>query len=99
MQTAYIHFIKYSLAKQCTISVFDGEEWQVKRSTGLKAIMDAVKSVEEADLRVRDSDDNVVGWAKVSAYGLEPEETMMDWSVEPFMDAWDEAYQADTQGN
>jgi hypothetical protein len=95
MKTAYIDLIKYSLRAGCTISVWDGEEWQVKRSTSLRAIIDAVKSVDEAALRVRDQDGNVVAMsATVSAYGLAPDETVMDWSVCPFMDQWDAQYNA-----
>lgn len=94
MQTAYIHMIKHALGQGCTVSVWDGEEWQVKRSTSLHAIMDAVKSVEEAALRVRDQDGNVVAWASVSAHGLEPDETVVDCGVNDWTDAWERAYNA-----
>jgi hypothetical protein len=91
---AYKHLIDYMLAKQCTISVWDGEEWQVKRSTDAKQIDEAVRSVEEAELAIRDKDGNKVGWAKVSAYGLEPDETVMDNTMTEIMNAWDKAYDA-----
>ncbi len=92
MQQAYRHLVQYALHAGHSVSVYDGEEWQVKRSTSLKAIVDAVKSVEEAQLRIRDSQGNVVGWALVSAYGLEPDETVMDNTITPFMEAWEQAY-------
>ena len=96
MQTAYIHLIKHALAQGCTVSVWDGEEWQVKRSTSLHAIMDAVKSVEEAALRVRDQDGNMVANASVSPFGLEPDETVVDYGISPWMEAWEKAYNAAT---
>jgi chlorite dismutase len=89
---AYKHLIKYALAKGCTVSVWDGEEWQVKRSTSFKAINDAVESVEEAALRIRSAEGDVlVNSVTVSAFGLEDEETIVDYTVCPFMDAYEAA--------
>jgi hypothetical protein len=84
MKTAYIQFIKLALSKGYTVSVWDGEEWQVKRSQSFNAICEAVKSVEEAQLRVRDTEGKVVAWALVSAFGLEPDETVVDYTVNEF---------------
>ena len=90
---AFKHFIKHCLKAGHTVSVYDGEEWQVKRSTGYKAIVEAVESVEEAALRVRDSQNNiVVSSVTVSAFGLEDDETVTDYVVVPFMNEWEEAY-------
>jgi len=97
MQTAYIHMIKHALSQGSTISVWDGEEWQVKRSKDRDAIIDAVKSVEEAKLRIRDQDGNIVAAALVSAYDLAPDETVMDYSVGDWTDAWEQAYKAATE--
>jgi hypothetical protein len=91
---AYKHLVDHMLAKECTISVWDGEEWQVKRSTDAKAIDEAILSVEEAELAIRDKEGNKIGWAKVSAYGLEPDETVMDNTMTNAMNEWDEAYEA-----
>lgn len=91
---AYKHFIKHCLKAGHTVSVYDGEEWQVKRSTGYQAIVDAVESVDEAQLRVRDSQGNVIAWALVSAYGLADDETMMDYSDNAFTEAWSDTYEA-----
>jgi len=94
---AYRHLIKYALAKPCTVSVWDGEEWQVKRSDKFKAINDAVESVEEAALRIRDaSGQTVANSVSVSAFGLEDDETVTDYTVCPFMDEWEAAYNAAT---
>jgi hypothetical protein len=88
---AYKHLIKHCLSMGCTVSVWDGEEWQVKRSTGYKAIIDAIESVEEAQLRIRQKD-AVIGWALVSAFGLEDDETVVDHTCTSFMDEWSDIY-------
>jgi chlorite dismutase len=89
---AYKHLIKYALAKDCTISVWDGEEWQVKHSTKFNEINSAVESVEEAALRIRSATGEVlVNSVTVSAFGLEDDETIVDYTVCPFMDAYEAA--------
>jgi len=90
---AYKHLIKHALSLNCTVSVWDGEEWQVKRSTSYKAIVEAVESVDEASIRIRQLD-AVIGGALVSAYGLEDEETVIDYSESSFMLEWAELYEA-----
>ena len=94
MQTAYMNLIRYALARNMTVSVWDGEEWQIKRSKSFKKIVDAVKSVEGATLRIRDSDGNFVGTAFVSEYGLQPDETVIDHTVNEFMEGWSSQYEA-----
>lgn len=93
MKTAYIDLVKTAIKKGYTVSVWDGDEWQVKRSKSLKAIIEAVKSVEEAQLRIRNGDE-VVGWARVSVYGVDPEETVIDTSDNAFMNAWSDSYES-----
>lgn len=95
---AYEHLIDYALDFGFTISVWDGEEWQVKRSRDRAAIIEAVESVEEAKLRIRDLADEVVGSAQVSAYGLADDETVIDHCVVDFLEAWAEAYEATLEG-
>jgi hypothetical protein len=91
---AYKHLIKYALSNGHTVSVFDGEIWEVKRSTVYKEIVDCVESVEEAQLRIRDVDGNQVAWALVSPFGLADDETVIDHNVNPFMEAWSDKYEA-----
>ena len=93
MTKAYLTLIKNALAKGLTISVHDGECWEVKRSTSYKAIKDSIESVEVAELRLRNSDGEVVGWAQVIP-DLDPEETLSDYTYSKFMselvgDTWD----------
>ena len=90
MKNACKQLITFALNKDCTISVWDGEEWQVKRSTYYTDIIKAVESVEEAQLRIRDHAGNVIGSALVSLYGLAPDETVMDSSVNAFFDEADQ---------
>jgi hypothetical protein len=95
MQKAHLNLIKYALAQGCTISVWDGEEWQVKRSTSYKAIKEAAESVDESQLRIRDSEDNIVGWALVIPdCTFEPEEYVVDYSCTLFMEQWELQYSA-----
>ena len=90
---AYKHLVKHALSMGCTVSVWDGEEWQEKHSTSYKAIIDAIESVEEAALTIRQLG-KAVGFASVSAYGLEDDETVTDYSESSFMGEWSEIYDA-----
>lgn len=85
---AYKHLVKHSLAKGCTVSVWDGEEWQLSKSSSYKAIVEAVESVEVAELSIRYQGEKM-GWAMVSAYGLEDDETVIDYTETSFMKEWD----------
>ena len=83
---AHINLIKNVLRDGYTISVWDGEEWQVKRSNSFRAIVAAVDSVDEAQLRIRDNNGNVIGWALVSAaVDLDDDETIIDCSENEYM--------------
>ena len=90
---AYRHLVKHCLASGCTVSVFDGEIWEVKRSTKLKQIIDCIESVEEAQLRIRNKEGEIVAWALVSAFGLADDETVVDYTVNQFMNTWEAAYE------
>lgn len=88
---AYRSLVKYALAKDMTVSVWDGEEWQVKKSTGYKAIIDAIESVDEAQLRIRDKDSNIVAWALI-IHDTGDDENVADFSDNEFMNEWFNAY-------
>ena len=89
---AYKHLVKHALALGHTCSVWDGEEWQVKRSTGYKEIVEAVESVEEAEIVIRDIEGNKEAWVLVGAFGLADDETVMDYSDNKFMQEWSAQY-------
>lgn len=88
---AYLSLVDYALQRQHCISVWDGEAWQVRSSTDKTAIVDAIESVEVAQLRIK-QDGNEIGWALVIPFGLEDDETVADFTLTPFMVGWDEAY-------
>lgn len=112
---AYKSLVQKALSLGYTVSVWDGEEWQVKKSTKANEIYAAVESVEEAELKFRDPKieqveatetspkiTNNVGWALVSAFGLDDDETVIDHNtyVEEvphsikfkWMDQWSDEY-------
>jgi hypothetical protein len=94
MQKAYRHLVKHALGLGHVISVWDGGEWQVKKSNKLKTITDAIESVEEAQIRIRDAAGQSLGWALISAYGLQPDETVVDSDAHDFMNEWWDLYEA-----
>jgi len=84
MKKAHLELIKNALAKGLTISVFDGECWDVKRSSSYKEIKDSIESVEMAEIRLRNAEGDVVGWAQIID-GLEPDETVADCTYNELM--------------
>ena len=62
---AYKTLVKNALSRDFSVSVWDGEEWQVKRSTKYQEIIDAIESVDFSELRIRDSEGEFQGWASV----------------------------------
>ena len=95
MRTAHLHLIQYTLHAGHMISVWDGEEWQVRNSISYKAIKEAIDSVEESQLRIKDQTGKELGWALICDQGT-PSETVCDYTNTPFMTGWDEAYEAAT---
>jgi hypothetical protein len=89
---SYKHLVKHFLNHGSRISVWDGEEWQVKKSQDESAIIDAIESVEEAELRIYDPDGNTVSWVLVIPFGLQDNETVADYTMSKPMLAWDELY-------
>ena len=86
MQNEYLKLITNALAQNLTVSVWDGEEWQLKRSTAYMAIKDAIESVEVAEVRLRNQAGDIVGWAQIIP-DLDPEETVADYTMTPTMTA------------
>lgn len=93
---AYKHLVKHALTQNCLISVFDGEEWQLNKSSKYQSIIDSIESVEEAEIKIYCKFDTrgegYKGWARVSAYDLNDDETVIDNTDNDFMTAWDDAY-------
>lgn len=89
---AYKHLVEYSLNQGHTISVWDGEEWQVERSTNMTDIIGAIESVEEALVKIQDHTVHHVGKALVIPFGLEDDETVADYGVNEYMETWADVY-------
>jgi hypothetical protein len=88
------HLIREALDTGHVISVWDGEEWQVKRATNYTDIIDAIESVEEAAIRIYDAEDGTQrGWAKISPFGLADDETVIDYTETEFMQGWWNQYE------
>lgn len=89
----YLQAIKNALDKGYTISVHDGEEWQVKRSRDYAAIVDAAQSVEQATLRIRDAQTGGrIGFIEVIGYGDRRraeeggyDDSIVDYSAHPII--------------
>jgi hypothetical protein len=92
---AYAHLIRYALANGATVSVWDGEEWQESRSTDAAACIAAIESVEEAELVIKNNERRMA-WARVAAFGLADDETVVDYTVNDFMNKWEAAYERAT---
>jgi hypothetical protein len=77
MQKEYLKLVKNALARGLTVSVYDGYEWDLKRSSSYQAIKNSIEDLEMAELRLRDQEGRAVGWAMVIP-DLEPDETVAD---------------------
>ena len=85
----YKSLVKFALAKNCTVSVWVGEEFQVKRCNAFRAIVDAIESVEEAELTIRDAEGSKVAWALIVPFGVGDDETVADTTMTPFIEDFD----------
>ena len=88
---AYKDLVKYALKNNDTVSVFDGEEWAVRRSVSFQEIVDAIESVEEAELRIRDTDGNSKAWALI-VQDTGEDEHVADHTDNEYMDNWSNQY-------
>ena len=86
---AYKSLVKHCLANGHTVSVEDGGDWAVKRGTSYQVIIDAIESVDESQLRIRNSAGDIIGWALI-VLGVDDDETVADYSGK-FVDDWFEA--------
>lgn len=100
MQKAYKNLVEYALAQGLVVSVYDGEEWALKKSKSAKDIFDVIESVDEASITIiRDADPFITTYtALVSAFGLAPEETVIDHTDNEWMDEWAQQYNQTQEG-
>jgi hypothetical protein len=88
---AYKDLVKYALKNNDTISVYDGEEWQVRRSASFQEIIDAIESVEMAEIRIRDKDGVSKAWAQI-VHDTGEDEHVADHTDNAYMDEWSHQY-------
>jgi hypothetical protein len=81
---AYKTLVKKALSKDFTVSVWDGEEWQVSRSSKYQDIIDAIESVDFSELRIRNSNGEYLGWASI-VLDCEPECMVADFTDNQIM--------------
>lgn len=63
--------IRAALNAGYTVSVHDGEEWTVRRSTNAKAIKDALCTTDEDTLRLHAADPSkTIGWHDAGSFHL-----------------------------
>lgn len=78
------------LKRGYAISVSDGEDWPVKRSTDKAEIMAALFSTDEDVIVIRDSEGNKAGWFQM-IYGNDGWDVVSDYSANPVCEAiWNE---------
>jgi len=77
--TAAMRIINRGLAKGYTVSVNDGEEWTVKRSTDAHQVRDALQSTDADLIRFRDTQGQSVGTIYF-VWGNSPDEVVCDHS-------------------
>lgn len=82
--------VKMALARGWSISINDGDEWTLKRSTDQQAILHAMCSTGEDYLMFRQADGSRVGWTFL-VWGNSAPELICDYSSNPDIDAlWNE---------
>lgn len=94
MKNSALHLIRYAKAQGNVVSVYDGGDWAIKKSDNEREIMDAMNSVDEAQIIVRDKEGNKMGWALI-VNGLDPEELVADHSDNDWFQAWNDRYKQD----
>jgi hypothetical protein len=89
---AYKHLVKHVLATGGDITVWDGgDDPAEEHCDQFKKIIDAIEAVEEASIYIF-KDGATVGWARIVPFGLEDEETLVDYSANEFFKVWEQMY-------
>lgn len=72
--------VQSALSAGLTVSVFDGEEWPLKRSTDKTKILDALFSTDSDSLRFRDAEGEIVGFVSL-IYGNDGYDVISDYTA------------------
>jgi hypothetical protein len=81
-KTAAGRIVDRALAKGYSISVYDGEEYALKRSTSRREIMDSLQSTDSDLLTVRNATGDKIGMI-FFVWGNSPDEIVCDCSDNP----------------
>jgi hypothetical protein len=78
--------VRAALKAGYTVSIFDSEEWAVKRSTSYRAVMDNMMQTDEEVMRLRDKEGNNMGFI-FFVYGNDGYDVICDYalSLEEFL--------------
>ncbi|MBB4200583.1 hypothetical protein CCR94_18180 [Rhodoblastus sphagnicola] len=85
-QEALQALVTIIIAQDYSISVNDGGDWPVKRSTDIPEICEAASAVSEALLRLRGGDGATAGMIDL-VFGNAPDELISDHTDNPAMTA------------
>ena len=69
-----------ALEREWLASVFDGEEWTVRKSPNIDEIMESLGTTDEDQIVFRTIDGEKVGWMYL-VYGNSPEEVVCDYTA------------------
>lgn len=81
MKTAYIQLVRAMAIQGYTMAVYSEGETIQSNTTNTKDIINAVKDVEQALIMFTNTYTGQKASALVSAFGLEPNETIIDCSL------------------
>lgn len=77
----YIQLVDKLLSYNLRISVWDGEDWGVRKSQDRIEILEMIEAVEEAQITAFDFTGHKVGWALIVPHGVGPDETIADCTL------------------
>jgi hypothetical protein len=87
MRNAYKDLINHAIKDGMEMRVWDGEEYS-DWTTNKKILVDFITAVEEATLEIREADDKFDHGRALVIPDNDPEETIADFTVTPYLDAW-----------
>ena len=92
---AFEHLIVYSIARGCSLSVHDGEDWVDHDCKDARTLVRHVESVDGAALYIKEPGaDHFVAHVLVTADPtMEPQETVLDYTYCDYMTRWAGTYQ------
>jgi len=91
---AHNHLIKYALDAGHRITVWNGgDEPETVLCTDFTEVLEHTEAADDANLMFYDLQGKFQGEAFViHGWDMQPEEMVADYTMTPFMDAWDKAY-------